>query len=65
MLNLLQTLLEEFHQKMGFFDGGVKREISFPNVKNKIMVAIGMRRVGKTYLLLQVIKELLKEVSSS
>ncbi|MDP2193426.1 MAG: ATP-binding protein, partial [Alphaproteobacteria bacterium] len=62
MLDLLRTLLEEFQEKMLRFDGGIKREICFPDIKNKIMVAIGMRRVGKTYLMLQTIKELLNSI---
>ncbi|MDF3033819.1 MAG: uncharacterized protein K0R76_773 [Alphaproteobacteria bacterium] len=59
---LLQTLIEEFREKMDAFTGGVSREIHFPTIANKIMVAIGMRRTGKTYSLLQVIQRLLKDV---
>ena len=59
---LLQTLLEEFHEKMETFTGGILREVSFSNISNKIMVAIGMRRTGKTYFLFQTIQKLLKEI---
>jgi predicted AAA+ superfamily ATPase len=62
MSGLLETLLEEFRDKMKNFTGGIAREICFPQVENKIMVAIGMRRTGKTYLLLQVIQDLLKTI---
>src|SRR5476651_2155653 len=62
---LLQTLREEFTQKIEEFTGGIIRETHFPNVPDKIMVAIGMRRVGKTYFLFQTIKGLLKEVPLS
>lgn len=59
---LLRTLLEEFHEKMKAFTGGTLREALFSHASNKIMVAIGMRRTGKTYLLFQTIQKLLKEV---
>ena len=59
---LLQTLLEEFHERMKTFTGGVLREAKFSELSNKISVAIGMRRTGKTYLLFQTIQTLLKEV---
>ncbi len=65
MHTILPTLLEEFQDKMSNFKSGVKREVSFPEMDNKIFVAIGMRRVGKTYFLLQKIAELLKEVPIS
>jgi predicted AAA+ superfamily ATPase len=62
MTNLLQTLLVEFQDKMSRFTGGVARELKFPASINKIMVAIGMRRTGKTYFLFQLIQNLLKEI---
>jgi len=67
MSELLKVLREEFREKMATFTGGVERDISFPNFNNieKIMVAIGMRRTGKTYLLLQIIRNLLKDVPIS
>lgn len=60
--NLLPTLMEEFHARMKDFAGGTPREAFFPNIPNKIMVAIGMRRTGKTYFLLQIIQKLLKNI---
>eukprot|EP01039_Chlorochromonas_danica_P013290 gene13290-15355_t len=65
MTILLQTLLEEFHAKMKTFTGGILREASFSDIPNKIMVAIGMRRTGKTYLMFQTIQKLLREVPIS
>ena len=65
MQNLLPTLREEFRQKIESFEGGVAREVDFPDVPNKIMVSIGMRRVGKTFFVLQKIKALLPEVPLS
>src|ERR1700722_7325296 len=57
---LLNTLLEEFAQKVDSFHDGVTRSATFPDMANKIMVAIGMRRTGKTYFLWQTIAALLK-----
>lgn len=59
---LLPILQEEFHDRMKTFTGGTPRDVKFPNIPNKIMVAIGMRRVGKTYLLFQTIHKLLKNI---
>lgn len=59
---LLQNLLEEFHDKMKAFTRGTIREACFPHVPHKIMVAIGMRRTGKTYLLFQTIQKLLEDI---
>lgn len=59
--NLLPELVEEFYEKLAQFDGSIQREINFPSVPHKIKVAIGMRRTGKTYLLLQKIKNLLTQ----
>jgi predicted AAA+ superfamily ATPase len=44
------------------FSGGTFREVHFPDIPDKIMVAIGMRRAGKTYFLFQNIKKLLETV---
>ncbi|EKD77228.1 MAG: hypothetical protein ACD_42C00429G0002 [uncultured bacterium] len=60
MIKLMQSLLEEFHDKLHAFQEGITREVTFPNAPNKIMVAIGMRRTGKTYFLFQTIKQLLE-----
>ena len=56
---LLARLLEEFHDNIKSLHDLVPRTAIFPNVKNKINVAIGMRRVGKTYFVFQKIKQLL------
>lgn len=62
MEKLLATLLEEFHADLSDFDGNlVTRQLEFPRISNKIMVAIGMRRTGKTYFLFQKIQNLIAE----
>jgi uncharacterized protein len=60
MNELLLELQEEFRDKMLSFTGGTIREAKFIDMPNKIRVAIGMRRTGKTYLLLQKIHSLLQ-----
>lgn len=62
MLDLLQLLIQEFHEKLADFSDGIERTVCFPVLPDKIKVAIGMRRTGKTWLLFQVIEALLKEV---
>jgi predicted AAA+ superfamily ATPase len=57
--NIIATLLEEFQAKLAKYESIVPREIIFPKSVDKIFVAIGMRRTGKTYFLLQTVKELL------
>ena len=52
---ILEILLGEFHEKLKTLSTLVDRDISFPKVDNKIKVAIGMRRSGKTSLLYQTI----------
>jgi len=59
--SLLPILLGEFHNKLTLLKDLVIREIAFPNAPNKIKVAIGMRRTGKTYFLYQQILRLLDE----
>jgi hypothetical protein len=59
MSQLLADLLEEFHAKMAHLSGLTLRDVQLSTVPNKVKVAIGMRRTGKTYLLLQKIQELL------
>ncbi len=58
-LSILQRLLSEFYTKLDHLDDMVIRDAVFPEAPNKIKVAIGMRRVGKTYFLYQHIKKLL------
>jgi predicted AAA+ superfamily ATPase len=60
---LLQTLLEEFYDQLNAFNPGISRHTTFKEIPNKIMVAIGMRRTGKTHFLFQTIQKILKEVS--
>lgn len=57
MKQLLQTLMGEFWDKS--WDGFVSRDARFADIKNRIKVAIGMRRSGKTWLMHQVIEGLL------
>ncbi len=61
MLNLLQILLAEFTAKLDATEGAVFREAHFPEMAHKIKVAIGMRRVGKTYFLFQTIRQLIQQ----
>ncbi len=60
MNKLIQILTEEFQTRVNTFTDGVERDIHFPEIPNKVMVAIGMRRTGKTYLLWQIITKLLQ-----
>jgi predicted AAA+ superfamily ATPase len=59
--DLVQILLSEFHRKLDESKNSVHRDASFPNLPDKIKVALGMRRVGKTYFLLQNINGLLRD----
>ncbi len=61
MSSLLQTLQEEFHLALSLTKKSTHRDYQFPEAKNLIKVAIGMRRSGKTYFLFQTIRELLSE----
>lgn len=56
---LATLLLGEFREKG--LPGLIKREARFPGVPGKVRVALGMRRVGKTYFLYQKIGELLDQ----
>lgn len=59
--HILQILLGEFYNKLNHLQHLIVRDASFPNAPNKIKVAIGMRRAGKTYFVYQTILQLLKE----
>lgn len=61
MQTLLQTLQEEFHSTLALTKNSVPRHYQFPEAKNMIKVAIGMRRSGKTYFLFQTMRQLLSE----
>lgn len=56
----LPILLAEFHSKIDSLHDLVPRNVEFPNAPNKIKVAIGMRRTGKTYFLFQQILKMFK-----
>lgn len=58
---ILSTLQEEFRAALKLTEKSTPRACQFPEAKNMIKVAIGMRRAGKTYFLFQTIRELLKE----
>jgi uncharacterized protein len=59
MTALLETLLEEAFEIIAHLQGCVERQLSFPQTKDIIKVAIGMRRAGKTYFLYQTMNQLL------
>lgn len=58
---VLQVLLGEFRDKLQLLQDMVVREARFPDAPNKIKVAMGMRRVGKTYFVYQHILKLLND----
>ena len=58
---ILPILLGEFRDKLTLLQNLVVRDAKFPDAPNKIKVAIGMRRAGKTYFLYQKILKLLEE----
>jgi predicted AAA+ superfamily ATPase len=60
-LSMLPILLGEFHDKLNLLTDLVARDVQFPDAPNKIKVAIGMRRTGKTYFLYQ---QILKMINS-
>ena len=57
----MTRLLTEFHDKLTLLHDTVPRHARFPDVTNKIKVAIGMRRTGKTYFIFQKIAQLIQE----
>lgn len=60
MLELLNILLSEFRERLRVVhERALERDFRFPHLPQKIKVAIGMRRVGKTHCLLQKINALL------
>lgn len=59
-IELLETLLLEFKDKLALMDGIVPREATFPQAANQIKVAIGVRRCGKTYLCLEKVRQYLQ-----
>ena len=55
---LLEVLLGEFHRKLQHTTF-IVRDAVFPIAENKIKVAVGMRRAGKTSFIYQTIQALL------
>ncbi len=58
---ILETLKEEFQAILEQSKDSTWRNYQFPEAKNIIKVAVGMRRSGKTFFLFQTIRELLKQ----
>ena len=61
MSSILQTLQEEFREALLRTEGSTPRDYRFPEARNIIKVAIGMRRSGKTYFLYQTMRELVAD----
>lgn len=61
MLAILETLQEEFRGFLALTEKSTPRAYKFPEAKNIIKVAVGMRRSGKTYFLFQTIRQLLAD----
>jgi uncharacterized protein len=61
MTFVLQTLQAEFHQTLSLTEKSTPRIYTFPEAKNLIKIAVGMRRSGKTYFLFQTIRKLLSK----
>ncbi|MCE5294916.1 MAG: ATP-binding protein [Chlamydiales bacterium] len=61
MTAMLLTLLEELQEKLDEVKQGTPRTAQFSDVETLIKVAIGMRRAGKTYFVLQKILVLLQQ----
>lgn len=61
MNSILETLQEEFHAALELTSKSTLRDYKFPEAKNVIKVAVGMRRTGKTYFLFQTIRQVLSE----
>ncbi len=61
MQTLIQTLQGEFQTALISTEKSTPRDYTFPEAKNVIKVAVGMRRSGKTYFLYQTIRHLLDE----
>lgn len=62
---LLATLMQEFREKLEETIHSIDRPYTFPEVENAAKVVIGMRRTGKTYFLLQEIRQLIAEKNIS
>jgi len=61
MTSIVRTLQEEFHAALTLTGSSTPGSYQFPEAKNIIKVAVGMRRSGKTYFLFQTVRQLLSE----
>ncbi|HEX4839876.1 MAG TPA: ATP-binding protein [Rhabdochlamydiaceae bacterium] len=61
MESFLNTLQEELKETLELTKNSTPRDYKFPEAKNMIKVAIGMRRSGKTYFIYQTIRKLVDE----
>lgn len=61
MIDLLKILLAEFRSNFDQTANNIPRNCEFPKLPQKIKVALGMRRVGKTQFIFQTIRELIQE----
>lgn len=61
MRDIVQTIQEEFQATLELTKKSTLRYYNFPEAKNIIKVAVGMRRSGKTYFLYQTIRQLLSK----
>jgi predicted AAA+ superfamily ATPase len=61
MQSTIQTLQEEFRAALALTEKSTPRAYQFPESKNIIKVAVGMRRSGKTYFLFQTIRRLVSD----
>ncbi len=58
---LIRSIRDEFEIVIDETKNSIHRDVKFPEIPNMIKVAIGMRRTGKTYVLFQVIHDLLAQ----
>lgn len=61
MERLLTALIQEFRDNLPDTEDSTWREVVIPDIPKMINVATGIRRSGKTYLIYQKIRELVKE----
>lgn len=61
MQTIIQTIQEEFQATLELTKKSTIRYYNFPEAKNIIKIAVGMRRSGKTYFLYQTIRQLLSK----
>lgn len=61
MEKFLQVLQEEFRSLLDKTANSIVRDYHFPAVENLAKVAVGIRRSGKTYFLLQTMRDLISQ----